>query len=722
MRFRKILIAAAALALSSAADAYVGQWHTYVTQTNVTSLLPYQGALFAGTVGGVRKIDPATFSETSYDNLDGLLDVYVTGLAVAGGRLWAVSQTGFVQEWDGKRFTPYGRAYASERWTMNLHAALGVGKYLVLGSEKGLTFFDTDKKLALVSLTRIGNLSGPSVLSLAAKGDTLFLGTVQGVYKAGLDWSNLLSDKVSIYDPNIWSQAVAPGKDDSIAGLDTLPDRHFESLAIVDGKLRYFPEGTYLANDHRIEAFTGRPPVIDGDTLRFPNIPDFVTAAEMPGVVFLGSARGLVASKNLKGDYRGFGLLPSTRKVPNDPIVNVAARGGHVYLQSAAYLYRKNGDHWDETPGYALPFSPDIAYWHLKNLSSDADGTVYVGSWGYGITRIRGGAQASWTHNTDPCMDTVVANFDVIHAISDIEGNSIWATVLLSDASARYQLVHFDAQREKISCLGLFGNGVQTHAVKPLSDTTVGVATENGIDVFKHAPGGAADFSFWKKLSASGQANETWDLARDAYHRVWAVLGDQIAYADSADTVSKDQPLTALDAFAGKECRIMENDAHQNLWVGCSNGLFRVVPAATIEGTRVDRFTADDGLLSPAILDLAVDKDNGQVWMATDRGVSMYESEVKGVPTVLGDFKVYPNPFRPNHRYVIFDNLPAGASVAIHTESGNVIRRFPSSQVQGNQCQWDGLNASGNKVSPGVYLYSVVSKSKTLMGKIIVAR
>jgi hypothetical protein len=718
MFLRKILAASALLLAVTGAGAFVGQWHTFVHQDDITALLPFEGSMFVGTTGGVRKISPVSFTETSYDNLDGLLDVYITGLAVAGNHLWAVSQTGFVQEWDGRAFTPYGRSYAAERWEMNSRAVLGVGKYLVLGSDKGLSFFDTEKKLALVSLTRIGTLSSPSVISMVNKGDTLFIGTAQGIYKAGLDWTNLLSDKVSIYDPNIWSQVVAAGKGDSIAGQDTLPDRKFDYLAFVDGKLKYLPRGTILPG-LKTEVFQGRHPVINGDTL-FGADTTFTLVADAQGALFLGSTDGLFAARNLQGG----GMAPqrSSRIVPKGQMVNISARSGHVFAQSADGLFEKKGNELRPVLGYLLPNSPDIDYWHLKNLTSDPEGGIYIGSWGFGIARIKHEHYTLFNNSTEGCMDTVVRGFDVIYAISDVEGNSIWATSLHKDDDHNYQLVHFDPAREKVTCLGSWGAGVKTHAIKNISPTAFGVASETGVDLFKHAVGGPGDFLPWKKLTTSGQANESWDLAADAYDRVWTVLGDQLGYADSITASDKDRQINLLDAFDGRECRVMESDAALNIWIGCSNGLFRVTPAAAVEATQVDRFSRDDGLLSNVITDISVDKGNGQIWLATDRGVSMLEGKVKGAPAAPAEFKVYPNPFRPNHRFVIFDGLPDGASVAIHTESGNVIRRFPPSQVQGNQCQWDGLNASGNKVSPGVYLYSVVSGSKTKMGKIIVAR
>jgi hypothetical protein len=723
-------IAALILASSfSGAHGFVGQWHSYVNQENIVALQGFDGYMFAGTTGGVRKINPGDYSETSYANLEGLLDVSIVGFGVAAGHLWAVSRSGFVQEWDGRKFTGYGRAYEAERWRMNTRAALGVNKYLVLGSDRGLSFFDADRKIALVSLTRIGDLVGPSVLSLAVKGDTLFVGMAQGIYKAAMDWNNITSDRISIYDPNIWTRVEAPGKVDALPVVsdsdtftppDSIPDKKFDHLAFVDGKLRFFGRGTHLESPYRVDAFFGSRTYIDGDTLPW-DIP-YEAAATLNGTLFLGSQWLLIATHKPVGPNLGFTTLQSTRTLPNDAPQTVVAAAGRVFFQSAGMIYQKDGERWNRYPGYGLPVSVEIADRSLKNLTADKDGSVFVGTWGLGIARLSQGRQVFWSNQTDACMDTVVNNYTVIQSISDPDGASVWATVHKEFTATTFQVVHLDVARDRITCLGAYGSTLITHSLKPLAETAMGVATKEGVEVFQHDAGGSGGFKHLKTLTTSGQGNEVWDLAPDAFGRVWSVLGEKLTYVDSVFQVTGNQQMKLLEPFDGKECKIMEGDLQKNLWVGCSNGLFRVAPAANIEAVQVTRYTLDDGLLSNNIFDVSVDKGNGQVWLATDRGMAMFEASAKAAPGGLGDLKVYPNPFRPNHRYVIFDNIPSGGSVAIHTESGSVVRRFPPSQVSGNQCQWDGNNAAGRKVSPGVYLYSVVAGSKVKQGKIIVAR
>jgi hypothetical protein len=100
----------------------------------------------------------------------------------------------------------------------------------------------------------------------------------------------------------------------------------------------------------------------------------------------------------------------------------------------------------------------------------------------------------------------------------------------------------------------------------------------------------------------------------------------------------------------------------------------------------------------------------------------MLESASEPPVTSLQTVRVYPNPFLPQHRFVIFDNLPLDATVRVHNAAGSVVRIFHPSDLTGNQAQWDGTNQQGRPVAAGVYLYSVTSGSSVQRGKIIVAR
>lgn len=714
--------AIAALALS--APAYVGQWHSYTDKSRITSLTAHDGHVYAGTQGGIRRIDPGSLEEREFDNLDGLRGVWITGMARDGaGTLWAVSRDGYVHALsrDGNRWDTRSRSYAALQWTMNDRAVLAAGGHLYLGSSKGLAVFDTEQNVSQLTLTRFGDALDVSVLSLLRREDTLYAGTEIGVFKAPVDFANPLDPAEGYANPADHNQWI-PVELDTAGGLE------FNHLAFEGDSLRAYGPGTLLASPP-VEAFDGSPLVVNGAT--YPADWDHFTSAVAAGErIFAGGRNGLAVVRDPIAAPLGGEIRPAPRAFPRDTIANIGASGGSVWGHSPSGLWEFNsgsdGFHFRSSP--VTSPSPELYTRFLRNLVVTENADVFIASWGGGLVRVRGDQGDAWTTTTNPCIFQGVTegntSWTVVHSLSRPRDGSLYFTVFKGGGEPTHQLVHFDTDTDQIQCLEESVAGEIPHAVHAFEDTLLGIATNEGLMLFdtRRISTGIEE-TFLGIWTIPGSANEAWDLATDDWDRHWALFGSGLAYLDSLNT-STTQQLGFIDNFTGENCRSLESDPAGLLWVGCDNGLFhvRTGPAGELESVR--RYTPDDGLLSRFIYDVSVDPADGRVWVATDRGVSMFESPSQ--PEIprgrLSGIVPYPNPFRPHHRFVILDNLPSNSTVRIHAPSGNVVRIFHPRDLQGNQIQWDGKNESGRPVSPGVYLYSIVSGSSVERGKIIVAR
>ena len=95
------------------------------------------------------------------------------------------------------------------------------------------------------------------------------------------------------------------------------------------------------------------------------------------------------------------------------------------------------------------------------------------------------------------------------------------------------------------------------------------------------------------------------------------------------------------------------------------------------------------------------------------------------------EIRVYPIPYRPGsgnpdlgggNTGIIFDRLPASASIKIHTLSGQLVTSFDASAASG-QFNWDARNGSGRDVASGLYIAVITSpSSKTVTKKILIIR
>jgi FlgD Ig-like domain len=725
--------------MSAPVGASVGEWKSYTPLHHVTCFAGYQGKLYVGTSGGIRERDLATGKERVFDNLQGLLDVWISSLVVTeAGDLWAVSQNGFVQEFVGNGFSPYGRSYAAERWNMSPRAVATGGPYLALGSSKGLTFFDTRTKSAVASLTRFGDQINDSVLAVLRRGDSLYITTPLHAYAAGIDWNNLLSVQKfgSIFDPRIWKRVPFPEEDTSLTAEELealLPDdddstsqafvRSYNQLVFENGRIQTYPPGMVLPGKVRIEAIASRDFKVNGES--FVGIPRGLEAAiHYNGSYFAGGSPVGLLQIFPGEDSLPTGLMPlaSPRIFPLDTIINLAVNKGTVYGQSRL-LFTEINETDVTTIGAFVTASNEMEVRNLRNLVADSTGALYVGTWGSGMMRLRGKTSHYFTPE-HPCLFQVEPQFkfSVIHSISKPFDRGLWLGVFNSETALEHQLAYFDATDESFTCFDNLNNGGRSRFIEVLGPNLLAVGSSTGLFLYRYSTR-PASLTLLKTVQSPGDVNDTWGGHLDAFKRLWALQGGKLVYVDSLEKRSERnlQPKT-FESFRGTECHVLSQDPAGGMWAGCNNGLFQIIPEANANSTRIQRFSLDDGLVSNLVYDVAVDPTTGYVWAATDRGVSRYEGGIALARTGLAALNVFPNPFRKQHRFVTFDQLPSGSEIRIHSQAGQVVRTFLAKDLRGYQAQWDGTNDAGKPVTAGVYLYTVKSGSEIRRGRVILAR
>jgi hypothetical protein len=736
------LLAAAA----QTAPGYVGQWRTFTDMGTVTALAKHGSAVYAATLGGVRRIDTTTNSERTFNNLDGITDPWITGLVQdQTGSLWAVARTGYlsVLSADGTRWSTHGGSYVTAEWRMNDRAVLSAGPHLYLGSQKGLALFDTRRKVSELTLTRFGNDLDVPVLSLLRRGDTLYVGTSAGLYKARLYFADPLNPPANqgYANPADFTQWVkVPFAAD--------PARQFSHLAVVGDTVATFGPGTLLQAPAQspvtVRAFAGTPLIIGSQTYSAPWT-DLTSAVAAGGKIFVGGATGLAVSANPASATPDAAVISPLQAFPRDTVANIGAWGDQVYGQAQSGVKHINLNTGSITAVPTLVnvnppgLQEELYYRFLRNTVVTPAGDVFVGSWGGGLVRRRANGQNDAFKNSvaqpSSCLVPFFPGdgFTVVHSLSRpytktgpgyTLGGLIFASVT---GDQRHQLAYFDTAAGIVQCptTGLDMSGGAPHAIHLYSDTLLGVATEYGVTFMKVREEGLGPrFEAAQIWTLPGSiASEAWDLTADGWNRPWVLIGDRLAYLDSLD-LSTTRELKPIDNFSGSNCKSLESDPSGKLWVGCANGLYNVQTDPTGQITSVRRYVMSDGLPSLFIFDVTVDPVNGKVWVTTDRGVAVLQSASQpAIPSgQLAPIIPYPNPFRAHHRFVILNKLPAHSTVRIYNPTGGVIRIFHPHELVGNEAQWDGTNQSGQAVPPGVYMFSVTSSGTIQRGKIIVAR
>lgn len=220
-------------------------------------------------------------------------------------------------------------------------------------------------------------------------------------------------------------------------------------------------------------------------------------------------------------------------------------------------------------------------------------------------------------------------------------------------------------------------------------------------------------------------------LAPDADNRIWiGTISGLVVFNNASGVFDADvldaQPIIILDdgtprKLLGDEIvNTIAVDGANNKWFGTANG--GVTYTNPNGQTTIANFsTLNSPIPSDRIVKIAVDKETGKVFFATDKGIVAYKSNVAPFGDSLGEVYAYPNPVRKFHNTVTIDgrngtNLPKGTNVKILDVAGNLVYEtnvVEGEQLQGGKVIWDKKNLAGNYVASGIYIVLLANEDAT---------
>ena len=145
---------------------------------------------------------------------------------------------------------------------------------------------------------------------------------------------------------------------------------------------------------------------------------------------------------------------------------------------------------------------------------------------------------------------------------------------------------------------------------------------------------------------------------------------------------------------------IVVDGANRKWLATSSSGLYLV----NENGSEIlENHTTENSLIpSNMIYSMDMDDVTGEIYVATDRGMASYRSDVSEVADDYNNVVVFPNPVRPDYTgWITIQGLMDNSLVKITDVSGNL---FSEGYSNGGTYVWDGRTASGNRVKTGVYL------------------
>ena len=142
-------------------------------------------------------------------------------------------------------------------------------------------------------------------------------------------------------------------------------------------------------------------------------------------------------------------------------------------------------------------------------------------------------------------------------------------------------------------------------------------------------------------------------------------------------------------------------DGANRKWIGTqTSGIYLMSADGTEEIAHFTR--SNSPLFSNNILSIAINHNNGEVYIGTESGLLSYKGTATETNKDFNNVLVYPNPVREDFTGTIaIRGLVKDTDLRITDISGNIVYQTTSI---GGQATWDGNDMYGTRVKTGVYL------------------
>lgn len=398
----------------------------------------------------------------------------------------------------------------------------------------------------------------------------------------------------------------------------------------------------------------------------------------------------------------------------------------NIYNRAGISFYQNNW--WDVMKKEQHPALDSIDDINFCEIDPDDNTHVWLGSWGKGLVEVRNNNVVNIYNQYNSILESKVEYpWCGIGGVKYDEDGNLW--MVNSHTMKCLKVKKADNTWGEFDFQGLITTG-----------TTVGdlMITENGykwmiiprtLGMIVFDDNGTIDNTSddrKKKLGFTAgigaiPGTDVLCMAEDKDNEVWIGTDKGIAVFYCAENIFNSGGCDAQQILIqqGEYTQIlMESqvvtaiavDGANRKWIGTETG---GVYLMSDDGTKeILHFTADNSpLLSDNVTGITIDKESGEVFFSTGKGIVSYKSDAVEGDDVNGDVYAYPNPVRPEYSGPIaIRGLVRDADVKITDIAGNLI--FQTTAL-GGQAIWDGRNFRGERAASGVYLVFITNEDGT---------
>jgi ligand-binding sensor domain-containing protein len=354
------------------------------------------------------------------------------------------------------------------------------------------------------------------------------------------------------------------------------------------------------------------------------------------------------------------------------------------------------------------------------NAASTPDGSLYIGTFGYGIVKRAPDGTHSLINEHTPgsTLKNIIPGSPYVRIAdltADQEGN-LWVSNLAAIGVNEFpEKLHvkspddtwkaFSFSKAEIGGNGIFQILIDDNGYKWLSLGNLGILVfDDQTNKRRNLTTTAGHGSLPSNLVNT--------MALDKNGEIWVGTASGVAvfYApyqvfdgtafDAAVPFFKINATQASPLLQGEVINTIEVDGANRKWIGTTKGVYLL----SADGSEQVHYfnTNNSPLISDYVLDIAIHPVTGEVFIATDKGIVSYRGTATEATDKFESVKVFPNPVRPEFTgQVAITGLAANANVKITDINGKLVYE---TFATGGTAVWDQRDYNGRKAKTGIYL------------------
>ena len=698
-------------------DVSIGSWKNYLSYNSAAHIAEANNKIYCVASGGLFYINKDDYTINRMSKINGLSDLEVKYVAFAKDvnvtivvyencNIDLIKNEQVINVSDIKR-----KEIAGLKEIYNIAVKENI---LYLSCSFGMVLIDLDRE-EIKDTYNIGNNSGMfEVRGCAFLGDSIIAATSSGVFYADIN-------SMSLSDFNSWN--VFPGFSSSV-NYDNIicANENIYVDTTVDIK-------SISYNNKLIKTFVDKIEIISEN-----NVATEITNPLFSNVMFAinDNENTIWVADSINGILRFKNDIYVESFVPEGPKRNEVyslvftggklyqCHGGHANFGANALIddgvsIKDNYDSWINYDRYKLGNARDILEVGIWG------GTEYYASWYHGISEMKNG-ELVVKHgyaNTNGVLDTTYYSNNRIR-ISDIKfdkNGNLWA--ISSEVNHPLVVKTLDNQWHSYS---MNQNQVDLFFDDLLIDQSGNkwgvIARGGGVFVYNdnNTLANNEDDQYKILNTNVGSGNlpsmQTYSIAEDLEGAIWVGTDKGVAVFYSPGLVFSDfnydaQQILITEGNYGQyllseeRVKCITVDGANRKWVGTEkSGVFLLSKDGQEE---ILHFTKNNSpLFSNNIVDIVINPNNGEVFIATEKGLISYRSDATEGSSKQGSTKVFPNPVREDYSGPIaISGLVTDARVKITDVSGEIVFE---TIANGGQAIWNGKNKFNERVATGIYL------------------